>query len=182
MPLFMKLLRLYVAFFKVGLMTVGGGYAMLPIVERELVLNMKCLTMDEVVESYTLAQTFPGVIAANAATLIGYRLLRKRGALISVLGVVTPSIMIILLIAVVFSRIEHIEAVQNAFKGIRIVVLALLIDSFERLFKVAVFDKKTGLIAGLSFVLVLTSLINPIFVIFIGGLLGAVIYRERVGQ
>lgn len=182
MPLFTKLLRLYVAFFKVGLMTIGGGYAMLPIVERELVLNLKYLTMDEVVESYTLAQTFPGVIAANAATLIGYKLLRKRGALFSVLGVVTPSILIILVIALVFSKIEHIEAVQNAFKGIRIVVLALLIDSFERLFKVAVFDRKTGMIAAFSFVAVLTSLMNPIFVIFIGGLLGAVIYRERVGQ
>lgn len=182
MQLFYKLLRLYVAFFKVGLMTIGGGYAMLPIVERELVHNLNLLTMDEIVESYTLAQTFPGVIAANAATLIGYRLLRKRGALFCALGVVTPSILIILAIAVLFSKIEHIEAVQNAFKGIRIVVLALLIDSFERLYKVAIFDKKTALIAVGSFGLVLTSLINPIFVIFIGGMLGVAIYRERVGQ
>lgn len=177
-----KLLKLYVAFFKVGLFTIGGGYAMLPIVERELVHNLNLITMDEVVESYTLAQTFPGVIAANAATLIGYKLLRKRGALVCVLGVVTPSILIILIIAVLFSRIEHIEAVQNAFKGIRIVVLALLIDSFQRLFKVAVFDKKTLFIAVISFTLVLFSWINPIFVIFSGGFMGFVIYRERVGQ
>ncbi|HAS72664.1 MAG TPA: chromate transporter [Clostridiales bacterium UBA8960] len=182
MKFFKNLLKLYWAFFKVGLLTIGGGYAMLPILERELVDNLNLITMDEVVESYTLAQTFPGVIAANAATLIGYRLSRKRGALVCVLGVVTPSIVIILFFAALFSRIEHIEAVQNAFKGIRIVVLALLIDSFQRLIKVAVFDKKTGAIALASFILVLFSLLNPIIVILAGGVFGIAIYRERVGQ
>lgn len=176
-----KLIRLYVAFFKVGLLTIGGGYAMLPIVERELVTELKLLTMDEVIESYTLAQTLPGVIAANAAALIGYRLNRKRGALFSVLGVVTPSVVILLIFAMIFSKIEHLEVVQKAFKGIRVVVLALLIDSFKRLFKVAVFDKKTFIIASISFIFVIFSFASPILVIFAGGILGAFIYRERVG-
>lgn len=180
MNLFKQLIRLYIAFFKVGLFTIGGGYAMLPIIERELVQNMNLIKMESVIESYTMAQTLPGVIASNAAALIGYKLKKLKGAIACTLGVITPSIIIILIIAVVFSKIEHLEVVQNAFKGIRVVVLALLMDSLIRLFKVAVFDKKTLAIAGLSFVLVLGSVISPILVIFSGGLLGLVIYRERV--
>ena len=176
-----ELIEIFVIFFKMSSVTFGGGYAMLPIVERELVTELKLLTMDEVMESYTLAQTLPGVIAANAAALIGYRLNRKRGALFSVLGVVTPSIAILLIFAMIFSRIEHLEVVQKAFKGIRVVVLALLIDSFKRLFKVAVFDKKTFVIASISFIFVMFSFASPILVIFAGGILGAFIYRERVG-
>ena len=177
---FKELLKLYVAFFKVGLLTIGGGYAMLPIIERELVKEMKVMTMDEVAESYTISQTLPGVIASNASALIGYRLGKIKGAVACTLGVISPSIIIIVCIALIFTKVEHLEVVQNAFSGIRIVVLALLIDSFLRLFKVAVFDKKTLVLALLAFVLVLFSLVNPILVIIAGGILGAIIYRERV--
>lgn len=180
MKLSSKLLKLYIAFFKVGLLTIGGGYAMLPIIERELVKDMQVMSMDEVAECYTLSQTLPGVIASNAAALIGYRLGKVKGALACTLGVTSPSILIIILIAMVFTKIEHLEVVQNAFAGIRIVVLALLIDSFLRLFKVAVFDKKTFVLAILAFVLVMFSLVNPILVIISGGVLGSIIYRERV--
>lgn len=180
MKVFKKLLKLYIAFFKVGLLTIGGGYAMLPIIEQELVKDLGLLTMDEVVENYTLSQTLPGVIASNAAALIGYRLGKIKGAIACVLGVITPSIIIILLIAVIFTRIEHLAIVQNAFKGIRVVVLALLFDSFTRLFKVAVFDRKTFMIAIVAFILVLFSIVNPILVIISGGLAGVAIYRERV--
>jgi len=182
MSVFKRLLQLYIAFFKVGLLTIGGGYAMLPIIEREIVKDLELTTMDVVAESYTLSQTLPGVIASNAAALIGYRIYKKKGALVCTLGVVTPSIIIILFLARVFTEIEHIEAVQNAFKGIRIVVLALLIDSFTRLFKMAIFDKKTFILAGLAFILVLFSLVNPVLVILSGGVLGIMIYRERVNQ
>lgn len=177
-----RLLRLYYAFFKVGLFTIGGGYAMLPIVERELVKDRELISMEDVMECYTLAQTLPGVIASNAAALIGYRLYKKRGATVSVLGVIMPSILLITLIAMVFQQFENIEAVQSAFKGIRVIVLALLIDSFTRLYKVAVFDRKTLLITGLSFAMVMGGILNPIIVILMGGFLGAIIYRERVGK
>jgi len=180
MDQYKKLISLFIAFFKVGLLTIGGGYAMLPIIERELVKDLKLLTMDEVAECYTLSQTLPGVIASNAAALMGYRLGKIRGAIVCVLGVITPSILIILGIAMVFTQIEHLAIVQNAFKGIRVVVLALLIDSFKRLFKMAVFDKKTFVIAFIAFVLVLFSFVNPILVILGGGGLGILIYRERV--
>lgn len=180
MDQYKKLIRLFVAFFKVGLLTIGGGYAMLPIIEREIVKDLKLLTMDEVAECYTLSQTLPGVIASNAAALIGYRLGKIKGAVVCVLGVISPSILIILAIAMVFTQIEHLAIVQNAFKGIRVVVLALLIDSFKRLFKMAVFDRKTFMIALIAFVLVLFSFVNPILVILGGGVLGILIYRERV--
>ncbi len=182
MTVFKRLLKLYIAFFKVGLLTIGGGYAMLPIIEREIVKDLKLTTMEEVAESYTLSQTLPGVIASNAAALIGYRLYKIKGAVACTLGVITPSIIIILIITRVFTQFEHLEAVQSAFKGIRIVVLALLADSFTRLYKMAIFDSKTFILAATAFVSVLFSLVNPVLVILAGGLLGVLIYRERVKQ
>ncbi|MBE0449588.1 MAG: chromate transporter [Clostridia bacterium] len=182
MKIFKYLVKLYIIFFKVGLFTIGGGYAMLPIVERELVEEANLSTMDSVMESYSLAQTLPGVIASNAAALIGYKLFGIPGAIASSLGVITPSIGIITVIAMVFRKFGHLEGVQNAFIGIRIVVLALLFDSFMRLFKVAVFDKKTFAVAMVSFVLVLMNWASPILILIIGALFGLYVYRERVGS
>ena len=179
---FKQLIQLYIAFFRVGLFTIGGGYAMLPIIEQELVKDQRIMSMDEVVECYTLAQTLPGVIAANTSALIGYRLGKTKGALFCTLGVITPSIIIIMLIAMIFTKIEDQQIVKNAFKGIRVVVLALLLDSFQRLFKAAIFDKKTAGIALFAFVLVLFSLINPVLVIVAGGISGVLVFRERVGK
>lgn len=176
------LFKLYIVFFKVGLFTVGGGYAMLPILDEELVRQSKLSTKEQVLEAYSLSQTLPGVIGANAAALMGYRIKGVWGALFCTLGVITPSIGIIIGVAMLFKHIEHLKWVENAFKGIRVAVLALLLESFVKLFKVAVFDKKTFAIASLSFVLVLLSWLNPILLIIAGAILGSFIYRERVGQ
>lgn len=174
--------KLYFIFFKVGLFTVGGGYAMLPILDQELVNNSQLITKEQVLESYSLAQTLPGVIGANAAALMGFHVFKFWGALACTLGVITPSVVIITGIGIVFKKIENYWWIESAFKGIRIAVLALLIESFIKLFKVAVFDKKTFVIAMVSFVSVLLSWFNPIFLIIAGALLGSFIYRERVGQ
>lgn len=173
--------KLFYVFFKVGLFTVGGGYAMLPILEKELVEKTQLIDSKDVLESYSLAQILPGVIGSNAASLLGYRINGFWGALGSVLGVISPSIIIIVFIAMFFKRVEHLHWVESAFKGIRVIVLALLADSFIKLFKVAVFDKKTLIIASLSFVAVLIGIINPLFVIILGAIAGYSIYKERIG-
>lgn len=181
----MKKLKLYVklfiAFFKVGLFTIGGGYAMLPIVERELVDASGLSEREAILDNYSLAQTLPGVVAANAATLMGFHVAGFRGALFSVLGVITPSVFILVVVAIVFQHVGHHILVQRAFIGIRIAVLALLIDSFVRLYKMALFDKKTKGLAGIAFIIVMFGLFSPIWVILLGALMGIVIYRERVG-
>lgn len=173
--------KLFYVFFKVGLFTVGGGYAMLPILQKELVEIGGYTDEKDVLESYSLAQTLPGVIGSNAATLIGYKINGFWGALSCVLGVISPSIIIIVMIAMFFQRVEHLAWVESAFKGIRVIVLALLADSFVKLFKVAVFDKKTLIVALMSFVVVLSGFLNPIFMILVGAIAGYVIYKERIG-
>lgn len=173
-------LQLYVAFFKVGLLTIGGGYAMLPIIERELVQDKKWMTMEEILESYSVAQSLPGVIASNTAVFVGYRLAGFWGAVISVLGVITPSILIILGIAAVFTQIENLEIVQKAFKGIRIAVLALLCLSMVRMLKASIVDWVTLVIAIAGFLFVMFFGGSPIIVIIASGVLGALFFRKRV--
>ncbi len=177
-----KFFKLFYIFFKVGLFTVGGGYAMLPILEKEVVEKEQMVDHEEVLEAYSMAQTLPGVIASNTATLIGYRISGFFGAVASALGVIAPSIIIIMLVAIFFQKIAHFWWVESAFRGVRVAVLALLMDSFIRLFKIAVFDKKTLAIAVMSFVFVVGSWLNPILLIIAGALLGFAIYRERVGM
>lgn len=123
---------LYWAFLKVGLYTVGGAYAMLPVAERML---SGIYNMNEITEAFALAQTLPGVIAANTSAILGHQRRGIPGAVVSVLGIITPSVIIISLIAMVFSQIEHIELITRAFVGIRIGVLALLAKSAYEMWK-----------------------------------------------
>ncbi len=182
MEFLQKILKLYMIFAKVGALTIGGGYAMLPILERELVEEHEYLKMDQILESYSLSQTLPGVVAANASAMIGFRLYGIPGAIAATLGVITPSVIIVTLIAIAYARIGHLEIVQKVFTGIRVVVLALLIDSFTRLFKMAVFDKKTFSITVISFIVVFFDLLSPLVVIVVGAIFGIYAYRERVGS
>ena len=172
--------QLFVAFFKVGLLTIGGGYAMLPIIEREIVTDQEWLTMDEVLECYSVAQSLPGVIASNTAVFIGYRLGGVMGAIACVLGVITPSILIILGVAAVIKQIESLKVVQNAFKGIRIVVLALLCHSMVRMVKSSIKDYMALVIALSGFIFVMFFDGSPIITIVIAGLVGHMMYRGKV--
>ncbi len=172
--------QLFVAFFKVGLLTIGGGYAMLPIIEREIVTDQEWLTMEEVLECYSVAQSLPGVIASNTAVFIGYRLGGVLGAIACVLGVITPSILIILGVAAVIKQIESLRVVQNAFKGIRIVVLALLCHSMVRMIKASIKDYFAIVIALISFIYVMLFDGSPIITIIIAGFVGSAVYRKKV--
>lgn len=121
-----SLLELYITFFKIGAVTFGGGYAMLPILERELVGKKKWTTMENLMDYYAISQVTPGVIAVNVATFVGYRKSRVSGGICATLGVVTPSIIIISIIAMFISNFEDIVWVQKALAGINVAVTALL--------------------------------------------------------
>ncbi len=124
-----NLWKLYAIFFKMGLFTFGGGYAMLPILQKEAVEKRKWLTEEELLNYYSIGQCTPGIIAVNAASFIGYKL-RKIGGLISAtLGVISPSLIIIVLVAALLRQYMDNQYVQWAFGGIRIGVIALIIDT-----------------------------------------------------
>lgn len=172
--------ELFWAFFKVGLLTIGGGHAMLPIIEREIVREKKWMDMNSVVESYSVAQSLPGVVASNTAIFIGYKLNGVIGAIVCALGVITPSIFIIIGVVLFFRQVESQPIVQKAFKGIRIMVLALLIYSMERMRRVSIRDRLTLIIAVFVFLFVMLRIISPISLMIIAGALGVYFYREQV--
>lgn len=121
-----KLLELYLTFFKIGAVTFGGGYAMLPILERELVDKKHWASYEDLLDYYAISQVTPGVIAVNVSTFVGYKIKKVPGGIFATLGLVTPSIVIITLIAMFISNFQEIELVRKALAGINVGVAALL--------------------------------------------------------
>ena len=129
--------RVFFTFFKIGAFTFGGGYAMIPLIQRETVEKHGWISDDDILEVVAIAESTPGPIAINAATFIGYRVAGFLGALCATLGVVLPSFVVILAISGVLRQFQHIKAVQYAFVGIRVGVLALIVKAFWGMLKKA---------------------------------------------
>ena len=151
-------------------MTFGGGYAMLPILEREVVQNKKWATSEELLNYFAVGQCTPGVIAVNTATFIGYKRKGIAGAIFATAGVVFPSLVIITVLAAFLQKISEIEAVQKAFGGIRAVVAALIINSVIKFFKSGVKDVTGVVVFVLAFIVAGLLGISPVYVI-IGALI-----------
>lgn len=148
------LFQLFVSFAKVGTLTFGGGYAMLPILEAEVVGRRKWISDEELLDFYAVAQTTPGVIVVNTATFIGFTESRYLGAIVATIGVVTPSVIIITILATLSTAVEGSYYFEKALTGINIAVAGLLISSVVRLGKKSVKSWGGGAIALLSFLLV----------------------------
>lgn len=170
----MKILwELFCAFFRIGAFTFGGGYAMLSLIQREVVENKKWATDEEVLDYYAVAQCTPGVIAVNTATFIGYKQKGIKGAAVATFGVVLPSVIIISIIAAVLQNFMQYTIVQHIFGGIRVAVAVLIINAVITMGKKAIADKLCALLAVLSF---LTSVIfpsvSPVFIVLAAALVG----------
>lgn len=137
------LLDMFATFAKVGVMTFGGGYAMLPILQREVVDNKGWATEEELMDYFAIGQCTPGVIAVNTATFIGQKKKGVLGGVIATLGVVFPSLIIISLLAGVIEAFSHVAWVQHAFGGIRVCVCVLILNAVVKLYRKAVVDKPT---------------------------------------
>ena len=176
----MKLLmQLFLTFAKVGVMTFGGGYAMLPILQREVVDGKRWATEEELMDYFAIGQCTPGIIAVNTATFIGQKHRGFWGALFATVGVVFPSLVIISLLAGVIEAFSHLVWVQNAFGGIRVCVCILILNAVLKLYKKAVLDIPTFLIF-LS-VTVCSSLlsISPVVYVLISAAVGIGIQLVR---
>ena len=171
MPL---LLDLFCAFFRIGLFTFGGGYAMLPLLQREIVEKKKWATEEEMLDYFAVGQCTPGIIAVNTATFVGFKEKKLSGAIFATLGIVSPSLVIITVIAALLSNFAHIAAVQNAFAGIRVAVCVLIFNSIVKLWKKSVVDKLT-LGVFIAVFLVLLSHVSPVVFIVAAAVLGIVV-------
>ena len=162
-----QLFGLFGAFAVVGVTTFGGGYAMLPALQREVVEKRRWATEEEVMDWYAIGQCTPGVIAVNTATFVGQKQAGIWGGIFATLGVVFPSLVIIMIIAAFIQNFAHLPAVQNAFAGIRVCVCVLIFNAVVKLWKKSVVDKKTlALYAVILLASLLTDLSPVIFVLF----------------
>ena len=137
---------LFWSFAKMGVVTFGGGMAMLPILQREVVENRHWATEEELTDYFAIGQCTPGIIAVNTATFIGQKYAGNLGGIVATLGVVFPSLVIITILAAFISNFSHIAWVQNAFAGIQVCVCVLIFNAVRKLLKKSVVDRRTAVI------------------------------------
>ena len=177
---FINLLKLYAAFFKIGIMTFGGGYAMLPFLQKELVERRGWTDEGELLNIYAVGQCTPGVIAVNTATFIGYKREKVAGGIFATLGMVTPSIIIITLVALILNQVAALPLVKHAFAGIQVAVVVLIVNAVIKLFKSAVTDIYTAAIFLLCGVCCYFFGVNPLFIIAAGA--AGILIRGRKAE
>ena len=176
----MKLLSLFLSFAKVGVMTFGGGYAMIPILEREIVDRQGWASSEELMDYYAVGQCTPGVIAVNTATFIGYKIAGPLGGIVATLGVVFPSVVIICIIAGVLTNFADFPAVKSAFTAIRVCVCVLIFNAVLKLWKGAVKDKAGLVLFLIVFILSLFFDISPVVFVVMCAVAGLLLTKTGV--
>jgi len=174
-----KYIALFTTFLKIGGFTFGGGYAMIPLIEKEVVENRKWIEKEEMLDVFAISQSIPGAIAINTATLVGYKVAGRIGALCATLGVILPSFLIIVLIATFFLDISDSKAVDAVFKGINGAVILLIFFAARRMIISSVKNNLTIILFILTVVIVTFTSVSPILLIILGGLVGALIYQIK---
>ena len=157
-----ELLELYLIFAKIGSVNFGGGYAMLPLLERELVTERGWVTTEELMDYFAIGQCTPGIIALNVSTFIGNKRRGVAGGITASIGFLTVPILIILLIAAFLTNFAELPVVKNAFAGIRVCVCVLILQAVERLWSKAVVDKRTLILYLVIFALAAFSAYLPV--------------------
>lgn len=174
-----ELLKLFLTFAKIGSITFGGGYAMLPILQREIVDKNNWCTETDLMDYYAIGQCTPGIIAVNTATFIGYKLHGIIGGIIATLGIVFPSIVIITIIAAFIRGFADIKIVAHALNGIKICVCALILDATIKLGKKSIIDTYCLAVFLIVFFISLLTDISTIILILVSGAAGIIVNIVR---
>ena len=177
-----QLWKIFFAFLKIGAFTFGGGYAMIPLIQHEAVEKRKWVTDEDILDIVAIAESTPGPIAINSATFVGYRAAGVLGSVFATLGVVLPSFVVILLLSFVLAQFQQVQAVQYAFNGIRVGVLALLVKALWTMYTKSPKGWVAYIIMGAALVLTAFLSINVIFVIIgcaIFGIVTSAIMERR---
>ena len=173
--------QLFGTFFKIGAFTLGGGYAMLSMVEKAVVDQKKWIPSDEFWDLIAIVQSLPGVFAVNTALYVGHRIAGKRGAAAAMLGAIIPSIVIILLLATIFREYRNLPVVERIFKGIRPCVVALILAPSLRMIKSAKINWKTAIIPIVTVALIWWLKVSPAWVI-LAAIAGSLIYALIINR
>ena len=173
--------QLFGTFFKIGAFTLGGGYAMLSMVEKAVVDQKKWIPSDEFWDLIAIVQSLPGVFAVNTALYVGHRIAGKRGAAAAMLGAIIPSIVIILLLATIFREYRDLPVVERIFKGIRPCVVALILAPSLRMIKSAKINWKTAIIPIVTVALIWWLKVSPAWVI-LAAIAGSLVYALIINR
>jgi chromate transporter len=169
------MLELFITFFKIGTFTFGGGYAMIPLIEREIIYEKKWIDRDELLEIISISQMTPGPIAINAATFIGKKRYGILGSIAATLGVIAPSLLVIIIISAFFTKSFLNPTMQKLFIGLRAGIAALILSSVIKLSKNTLIDKFSSAIFLISLLGLILFNVSPIFLILFFGI-GCIIF------
>jgi len=172
------LIKLFLEFTKIGTFTFGGGYAMIPLIEKEIVNKYHWLTMEQFADLIAISEMTPGPVAVNSATFVGYKVAKFWGAVVSTLGVVLPSFLVIWIVASVFFQFQNNPTVQSAFKGLRPAVLGLIIVAALSVGRVSVVSGYKSVIIVLSTVIAISVFkIHPILILVLATITGIIFFK-----
>ncbi len=176
-----QFLELYLAFVKIGAFTFGGGLAMMPIMQRELIEKRGWITEEEIIDYFAIGQSTPGIIAVNVATFVGYKRLGVLGGIIGTLGVVTPSWVIIMLLAGAISSVDKYPLAQKALKGINVAVAALLTSVIVKFSKKTIKNIWNAVFMFLAFALIYFLKVQSVWIILASLVIGSLItlYKQK---
>lgn len=176
-----QFIELYLAFVKIGTFTFGGGLAMMPIMQRELIEKRGWITEEEIIDYFAIGQSTPGIIAVNVATFVGYKRLGVLGGIIGTLGVVTPSWVIIMLLAGAISSVDKYPLAQKALKGINVAVAALLTSVIVKFTKKTIKNIWNAVFMFLAFALIYFLKVQSVWIILASLVIGSLItlYKQK---
>lgn len=169
-------LELFITFVKIGIFSFGGGYAMIPLIQQEVVTSNKWISSGEFLDMISVAQITPGPIAVNSATFAGYRVGGILGSIVATVGVTLPSILLIFLVSFLIKKIGKSDHIENLYKGLRPIVLSLIFSAVISVGKESLIDIKAFVIFFITLVLLQIKRINMFWIIFITGFLGYILY------
>lgn len=175
-----ELLNLFMAFARIGAFTFGGGYAMLPMLQKEVVEKNHWATEDEIMDYFAIGQCTPGIIAVNTATFVGYKTRGIPGAIAATLGIIAPSIIIITIIAACLKNFADLPIVKHAFNGIRACVCVLILNAVTKLAHKSIVDKACLGICIVVLILSLFSPLSPTLIVVLAGVAGVLFKRTGI--
>ena len=175
-----NLFNLYFSFAKIGTFTIGGGLAMMPMMQFELIEKRKWITDEELIDYYAVGQSTPGIVAVNVATFVGYKQMGIVGGIFATLGMVTPSLVIIMILASLINSINDFPIIQKALKGINVAVAALLTSTIINFMKKTIKKFTNAIFMMISFLLVFVFKLPSFWIILFALLIGVVLtYKEK---
>lgn len=172
-----ELIQLYMAFFRIGGLTFGGGLTMLPMLKHELVGKKHWVEEEDLLDYYAVGQCTPGIIAVNVATFVGYKRKGIPGAIFSTLGMISPSLIIVSILALFLQQFMENSYVAHAVGGIKVVICALMLSTVVTMAKKTVRDKLTAAVCVIGFLLTVFRVIPNVLIVLIAGVLGILLFR-----